>query len=163
MYDHKKINDINEAHYCSFIKMKGGSKLSSKVKKIYCATLPPCAKVLDQHLQRVNHVAMLWIRAHTAEPARDIHPLNFGWREDANGHYLPLWFNGETLPENIPNYDEEIDIENYSHVNVRDIDYDDQYYKNDYVEFDVVESDSQPWSTDRESDYDCDEEQSHFF
>ena len=99
---------------------------------------------------------MLWRRAHTAEPARDIHPLNFGWREDDNGHYLPLWFKGETLPENIPNNDEEIETENDSYDDVRDIGNDNELYKN-YVEFDEVESDSQPWSSDSESDYDCDE------
>ena len=47
----------------------------------------------------VNHISMLWRRAHTAEPARHIHPLDFRWIEDDNGHYLPIWFKGETLSE----------------------------------------------------------------
>ena len=157
MYGHKTIKDMDEARYCSFIKMTGGSKASSKVKKINCATLPPCAKVLDQHLLRVNHISLLWRSAHTAEPARDIHPLNFGWREDGYGHYLPLWFKGESLPENIPDYEEEIETENDSHDGERDIDIDNEFHKIVSVDFDEVESDSQPWSSDSESDYDCDE------
>ena len=85
------------------------------------------------------------------KPARDIHPLNFGWREDGNGQYLPLCFKGETLSENIPNYNGEIETENGSYDDVRDIDNENKFYKNGYAEFNC------------ESDYDCDEYQSYFF
>ena len=151
MYGHKKITDVNEARYCSFIKMTGGFKVSSKVKKINCATLPHCPKVLDQHLLWVNRISMLWRHAHTTETTRDIHPHNFGWREDGNGQYLPLCFKGETLSENIPNYNGEIETENGSYDDVRDIDNENLFYKNGYAEFNC------------ESDYDCDEYQSYFF
>ena len=87
---------------------------------------------------------MLWRHAHTTETTRDIHPHNFGWREDGNGHYLPLWFKGETLPENIPNQDEQIETENDSYEDVRYIHNDNEFLKNGYVQFDAVESDSQP-------------------
>ena len=153
MYGHKTLCDMNEARYSSFIKMAGNDKVLSKLRKINCATLPPCAKVMDQHLLRVNYISMLWRYAHTEEPGYGLDPLNFGWKDDGNGHYVPVWFVGEALPENIPKQSDEEEKKNETDYHDAEIDVEDGTMDNDdNIEFDKVESDSQPWSSDSESD-----------
>lgn len=60
-----RTSDINEARYKIFLRICGGKKANplSKLKKLNCASLPPCEKVLTNHLKRTNYVARLWKRA----------------------------------------------------------------------------------------------------
>ena len=48
-----KTNDVNEARYKAFLRMSGGNQKDplSKIKKINCGALPPCAKTLQNHIK----------------------------------------------------------------------------------------------------------------
>ena len=69
-----------------------------QIKKIYCSSLPPCEKMLSQHLLRANYIAMMWRRAHTQQPTKELLPLNYGWVANDNGLYVPCRFEGGCLP-----------------------------------------------------------------
>ena len=59
IYGSKKEN-INDVRYDCFIKMAEGHKnLASQVKKINCASLPPCDKVLKLHIKCAHYVSIL--------------------------------------------------------------------------------------------------------
>ena len=97
IYGAKRCQDIDEARYDSFMKMTGGNKVLTKVKKVNCSSLPPCKKSLHKHIQRANFVAMTWHNADQALPNVNC-PLDFGWKEDNSGAYQPVWFEGPAIP-----------------------------------------------------------------
>lgn len=72
----------------------------SKVKKVDCAHLPPCAKTVNKKLQRAHYVSILWGKADLAHPRDGLDPLNYGWKE-INGCYIPEWFTGPALPNDL--------------------------------------------------------------
>ena len=80
--------------------MTSGGKLAEKVRKINCASLPPCQKTLEQHILRVNYISILCKRAGTSDPTSGIHPLNYGWVNN-DGLFLPFWFEGNALPTSL--------------------------------------------------------------
>ena len=51
-----KTSDIIEARYKAFMHMSGGKgkDLLASLKKINCASLPPCAKTLLNHIKRAQ-------------------------------------------------------------------------------------------------------------
>ena len=53
-------SDINEARYKAFIRMSGGDEKYplATIKKINCASLPPCNKTLGNHVKRTQVVSM---------------------------------------------------------------------------------------------------------
>ena len=108
VYGHKKHSDIDEARFESFLKMTRGKALT-KVKKVNCASLPPCARSLNKHIQRANYVSMIWYNSDKAQPT-SCSPLDFGWQEDDFGRYQPHWFEGPSVP-NIVTGDNELDDE----------------------------------------------------
>ena len=77
VYGFKGISDINEARYQSFMKLTKATNGNINLKKINCASLPPCEKTLKQHVLHSNYVSIMLSRANTPEPTRDIHPQNF--------------------------------------------------------------------------------------
>ena len=83
-----------------------------------------------------------------------MHPLNFGWKDDDNGRYVPIWFEGEAFLENISYNGEESESEIKSYDTETDVEDDHEVNDKDDVEFDKMEFDSQPWSSDSESEYD---------
>ena len=97
VYGMKKHNDIGEARFESFLKMTGGKALT-KVKKVNCASLPPCARSLNKHIQRANYVSMMWHNSDKAQPTF-CSPVEFGWQEDEFGRYQPHWFEGPSVPD----------------------------------------------------------------
>ena len=109
IYGMKHHQDINEARYESFMKMTGGSKTLSKVRKVNCASLPPCNKSLYKHIQRANFVAMMWRNADQCRPNVN-NPLNFGWKEDSET-LQPLWFERRAIPGFTPGESEDDEVE----------------------------------------------------
>lgn len=65
-----KTCGINEARYNVFMCMSGGQEKEplARLRKINCASLPPCAKSLANHIKRVQYVARMWKRADQVEP-----------------------------------------------------------------------------------------------
>ena len=59
IYGFKHLNNIDEARYQSFIKIASDGKIAEKVRKINCASLPPCQKTLEQHILLVNCISIL--------------------------------------------------------------------------------------------------------
>ena len=166
VYGFKALSNINVARYQSFIKMTHGKHKDVKVKKINCSSLPPCEKTLAQHLSRANYIAIVWRLAHTPEPTKNVHPLNYGWTDNGDGHYVPQWFVGEPLPDKLFNdedaeleqvHDDESDMVSDTEMDPRGADTDvgnesDDTIIADYDE-ESLQSDDQPWSEDSESDY----------
>ena len=63
---------------------------------------------------------------------------------DDNGHYVPIWFEGEAFPENISRNDEKRESEIDYHGTEADVEDDHKVNDEDDVEFDEMESDFQP-------------------
>ena len=167
IYGYKHLDNIDEARYQSFIKMTTG-KITEKVKKINCASLPPCQKTLEQHILRANYISVLWSRAGTSNPTSGIHPLSNGW-VDINGHFLPFWFEGHSLPSSLTVFqtengnESEIEedqlCENEETTESEDKRYDDECRSD--IELNV-DSDNQ-WTSDSESWSDDDNDDAHNF
>ena len=148
--------------------MTSGGKIAEKVRKINCASLPPCQKTLEQHILRANYISILWTRAGTRDPTDGIHPLSYGWVNN-NGHFLPLWFEGNALPTSLTTCEmESVDNESVTEHGLLDVyeadtdidsdkdEGDDDIYS--HIEFDTLESDT-AWTSDSEScsGDDCDD------
>ena len=78
-----KSSNIIEARYKAFIRMSGGKgkDLLASLKKINCASLPPCAKTLlnhINHIKRAQYVARMWKRADETNPTGDASPTDYG-------------------------------------------------------------------------------------
>ena len=82
-------SDINEARYKSFMRTsKGGDAAPlAGLKKINCASLPPCSKTLDQHIKRAQFVAKMWKMADKAEPLYGENATDSGWKEIDNSYH----------------------------------------------------------------------------
>ncbi|CAM1329216.1 Uncharacterised protein r2_g3830 [Pycnogonum litorale] len=78
--------------------MTGGKLEKRKLKKVNCASLPPCIKVLQKHIQRAAYVASMWANAHEADPSMGMSPYENGWTKDKEGINVPEWFDGEIEP-----------------------------------------------------------------
>lgn len=97
-----KTSNIIEARYKAFMRMSGGKgkDLLAALKKINCASLPPCAKTLLNHIKRAQYVARMWRRADETNPTGDVSPTDYGWRLSQNC-FEPEWFPGSSVPESL--------------------------------------------------------------
>ena len=96
----KFICNINECRYNAFLKItgcKGRAATLKNVKKLNCASLPPCEKTTLLHIKRANYVARMWRRADTLIPTGDWNPCDFGWLASNSG-LQPEWFCGSSVP-----------------------------------------------------------------
>ena len=95
-------SDINEARYKAFIRMSGGDEKDplATIKKINCASLPPCNKTLGNHVKRAQFVSMMWKRADQTDPTGEAIPTDYGWKE-INNRLEPDWFPGRSVPETL--------------------------------------------------------------
>ena len=101
--------DVDYARYLAFIRMVHGAKAKplslSKIKRINCASLPPCSKTLLNHIRRSNYVAKLWKRADEIDPTEAESAVKYGWIETESG-LQPEWFVGYSLPDSLDNENE---------------------------------------------------------
>ena len=99
-------SDINEARYKAFMRMCGGKQTDSfaRMKKINCASLPPCYETLTHHIMRTNFVAKMWKQADEVNPTDGESPINYGWMKTGDG-LQPLWFTGNPVPSSITKTD----------------------------------------------------------
>ncbi len=97
-----KTSNIIEARYNAVICMSAGKKgdLLARLKKINCASLPPCAKTLLNHIKRAQYVARMWKRANETNPTGDVDPTDYGWKLNQNC-LEPDWFPGSSVPESL--------------------------------------------------------------
>lgn len=70
------------------------------VKKVDCALLPPCARTLHKKIQRAHFISNVWGNADSPYPDQGMNPVDFGWKLN-NGFYIPEWFLGPHLPNDI--------------------------------------------------------------
>jgi hypothetical protein len=133
-----KTSDINEARYKAFMRMSGGTEKEplSKIKKIDCASLPPCTKTLANQIKRAQYVARMWRRADQTDPTVGASPTDYGWKLTQKG-FEPEWYPGSSVPESLTG----TNSDDRESVEVRSTDYNDE---------DDDESDN-AWSDD--SDY----------
>ncbi|PIK60587.1 hypothetical protein BSL78_02523 [Apostichopus japonicus] len=164
IYGFKALDDINEARHQSFTRMTKRKQQAVHVKKINCSSLPPCEKYVSTRITgklRCYDVS----HAHTKQPTKDLHPLNYGWIANDDGLYVPHWYEGEALPDTLSSEDsepvhecEEMTLALDAVVDPRD-NYAENMRKYDMDVADVdddSELDDQPWSDDSESE--CEDE-----
>ena len=97
-----KTSDINEARYKAFMRMGGGDENEplARIMKINCASLPPCAKTLGNHMKRAHYVARIWKRADQTDPTGGASPTDYGWKLSQNC-FEPDWYPGSSVPESL--------------------------------------------------------------
>ena len=80
-------SEINEARHKAFMRMCGGKQTDSlaKMKKINCASLPPCSETLAHHIMRTNFVAKMLKQADEVNPTGGESPINYGWIKTGEG------------------------------------------------------------------------------
>ena len=66
-------------------------------KNIELSSIPPCSRVLKQHIRRANYQTAIWRLADVAEPDVPSSTDGHGWTMH-NGHLEPLWFEGDAVP-----------------------------------------------------------------
>ena len=107
-------SDINEARYKAFLRMSAGGNENeplARLKKINCASLPPCAKTLNNHIKRAQYVAIMWKRADQKDPTGGANPTDFGWKLSEDNYFEPVWFPGSSVPESLTGSCHEENIE----------------------------------------------------
>jgi len=97
-----KTPNITEARYKAFMRMRGGKgkELLARLKKINCASLPPCTKTLLNHIKRAQYVARMWKRADETNPTGEASPTDYAWKLNQNC-FEPDWFPGSSVPESL--------------------------------------------------------------
>ena len=128
LYGRKKFTSVDKLRY-ALIKEKCGSDNGSiKLRKnVDLSILPPCSRVLLQHIRRANYQMCINRNAHI--PVADVpSPTDgHGWQL-VDGNLEPLWFDGEIVPpvvvENAGDDNQELtDSENDSEDEASDEDY----------------------------------------
>ena len=85
------------------------------IKGLDSGMLPPCQDVLYQKIMRCNYVAYMWKHATEKDPLQNIDPAA---HED--GTYLPIWFSGQQLPQDLSDtmdYSDTVDPSNLNEDN----------------------------------------------
>ena len=63
------------------VSIGGGIQAHTRnMKKINSASLPPCHKSLEKHIQRAQYVAKIWRRCNESDPTDGLEPVNNGWK-----------------------------------------------------------------------------------
>ena len=95
-------SDINKARCKAFMRMSGGDEKDplATIKKTNCASLPPCNKILGNHVKMAQFVSMMWKRDDQTDPTGEASPTDYGWKEN-NNRLEPDWFPGTSVPETL--------------------------------------------------------------
>ena len=109
IYGAKDGTNLNKHRYQKFEKgygpkMKGKNPLA-KLKGIEASAIPPCESECNMHIRRVAFVAKMWAKADQLEIRQDPEERN-GWQL-VDGSYVPIWFEGEQLPNGLVPEDDE--------------------------------------------------------
>lgn len=81
-------------------KCAGSDGIINIDRNIDLSQLPPCRKVLYEHIRRVNYQVRIWKMADISEPDLPKAEAGHGWK--LVDHKLePLWFEGPIISENI--------------------------------------------------------------
>lgn len=116
MYGQMTTN-VNDARTNIFNKTYNTSKDLSKdilkVKKsLDSRRMPPCERVITQKVKRLKYICNIWSNATSAQPS-NLDPTNFGWLL-SDDKLVPLWFDGDAVPNSISEIIVDPDIENNS-------------------------------------------------
>lgn len=102
MYGHNRQSSVDVVRAILLRKMVGEDEKLSIKSKVDLTRLPPCRSALKPHIQRVNHRAALYKRAH--EPIVEkpkAYDEGQGWMKTAEGVLEPLWSYGAVLPNSL--------------------------------------------------------------
>ena len=120
LYGIRSTDNANEARKQKLFQLAGikekevipNNDVLKKLRKINCALLPPCHKVMKNKIMRAQYVSQMWARASSKIPAEGLCPSQYGWLKD-EGKWKIQWYHGPALPENIlgPGEDEDDDDE----------------------------------------------------
>ena len=140
MYSNKKkrIVKVNDLRW-DMIKSKTEGKVSIR-KNIDLAKLPPAKVCLEQHIRRVNYQVGIWKRADILCPLIPNPWEGHGWTRQGE-MVVPMWYEGDTLPQQLIN----------ELANIKEVDDDD--YDDSDIDVDVeaeAESSSEWGSSDDE-------------
>ena len=50
------------------------------IKKINCASLPPCQKFVEKNIQGAQYVVKIWKRCYASDPTDRLEPVNNCWK-----------------------------------------------------------------------------------
>ena len=81
-------------------------------KKVELCSLPPCRKALIQHIRRANYQMAILRRADTPIMEAPKPTDGHGWLMDVDCNKVPLWFDGDCLPELLIEDDDMSDSDN---------------------------------------------------
>ena len=75
-------------------------------RNVDMASLPPCRRTLEQHVRRANYQVAVWKAAGEAKPAIPSPDQDHGWIMAEEG-LQPMWYEGDSLPENLQDVSED--------------------------------------------------------
>ena len=116
LFGYTKLSDINQArcrHFETKCKPKSASKPLDCIKSGEPTLFPPCKAVIIEQTKCAWYVSRLYKRAYKDDPTFGFTPIDFGWQLN-NGDKIEIkWFEGEQVPteleESNDNDDDETD------------------------------------------------------
>ena len=116
LFGYTKLSDINQArcrHFETKCKPKSASKPMDYIKSVEPTLFPPCKAVIIEQTKRAWYVPRFHKGAYRYDPTFGFTPIDFGWQLN-NGNKIEIkWFEGEQVPteleESNDNDDDETD------------------------------------------------------
>ncbi|CAJ1061361.1 hypothetical protein XNOV1_A016548 [Xyrichtys novacula] len=121
----RRVKKVDEAREVKIKKMCGSSLELQQGLSVDRSTIPPCKRVLFQHIKRVNFQVCVWKRAHEHYPESPS-PLDHGvYMNTETGKLEPLWFEGDVIPKGLVDIlaeeeTDEDDLADETHTNMDD-------------------------------------------
>ena len=95
IYGKPRVKDVNMARFQKINEACSNKSLNA-MKNIDLASLPPCKKTLEKHIERVIYTVGILKHSHLPNPMIP-NSENCGW-EKVNGLLQPHWFDGKEMP-----------------------------------------------------------------
>ena len=112
LYGKQRIDDVDECRYLKLTECCSDDlNVIKPSKKFDTALIPPCKSSLKEHIKRANYQVYQWKRSHKQFPLIPSPTSDNGWCLDSQGHLVPVWYQGEMLPQSVINELPENDIE----------------------------------------------------
>ena len=95
IYGKPRVKDVNMARFQKINEVYSNKSLNA-MKNVDLASLPPCKKTLEKHIERVIYTVGILKKSHIPNLIIP-NPENYGWKK-VNGLVQPHWFDGKEMP-----------------------------------------------------------------
>ena len=95
IYGKPRVKDVNMARFQKINEACSNKSLNA-MKNVDLASLPPCKKTLEKHIERVIYTVGILKKSHIPNLIIP-NPENYGWKK-VNGLVQPHWFDGKEMP-----------------------------------------------------------------